>query len=566
MKLTVTLLLFLWGFVDFTLTVQVCSQLPSVKHAFVLDEYIKAEYQTGDVIYFCCDPGYTTGLNTTYICTENGWSERIIGNCIEDNIPMLLACTPPPPVINGYLVRNSTLIYSNGQKAQYRCDHSHLMRGGPFKMCTNGQWTGDIQCHSICDVELLPNNIKFSPDNVSQFLEGESLKFQCINQTYMLQGASQATCLGNGQWNHPFPTCTAITCKLSSDPPEGTDYDNQGRNRFHPGESVRVVCGDKLWVKRTELQTAELTCDETGQWDFYPWSDVTKMELRMSTDGEGTDYDNQGRNRFHPGESVRVVCGDKLWVKRTELQTAELTCDETGQWDFYPVCQMVRCYKNGAENVYRWGGKFFTNAVNMDETLLYRCYQPYKETSERATCTRQGWEPNPLCKAIECPALTVNDKIVVNGFLDQPINGSAVQFSCRDPFDELVGPAQIVCDENGQWSSEPPLCRASLDCTLENFKQQTFFDENFDLTKVTSVNRFPVVILVMSSLQISHWSEEATLNLDPKFFTLVTKATKWSAEQTHVTVLLEAGTDIYQCVNVRTKLQEKKSNNKQYVC
>ncbi|XP_055021319.1 complement factor H-related protein 4-like [Boleophthalmus pectinirostris] len=212
MKPTVIFMLFLWRLVEFTLTLNECSKLPSVQHAFVLDEYKKAEYQKGDVIYFCCDPGFTTGLNTTYICTEDGWTAEAIGQCVENSFPVLLGCTPPPPLTNGYLLDNTTLIYGNGQIVRFGCDDHHTMTGALFKTCTNGQWTGDIQC--------IP-----------------------------------------------------ITCKVSADPPSGTTYNPRDRIIFTPGESLTVTCGENKWVKSTELQTAQLVCKNTGRtgsWDFNP--------------------------------------------------------------------------------------------------------------------------------------------------------------------------------------------------------------------------------------------------------------------------------------------------------
>ncbi|XP_033821138.2 complement factor H-like [Periophthalmus magnuspinnatus] len=214
MKPTVILMLFLWSFVEFTSTLKECSKLPSFQHAFVLDEYKKAEYQEGDVIYFCCDPGFTTGLNTTYICTEHGWRAATIGQCIEDSFPVLLGCTPPPPVTNGYVLQNTTLMYGNGQIARYQCNSRYKLRGGSFKICNNGQWTGDVQCI----------------------------------------GASHR----------------ALTCKVDSYPPVGTTYRPQGKNIFIPGQTLSVSCGDNKWVKRPELQSAQLMCQDTGNWDFPP--------------------------------------------------------------------------------------------------------------------------------------------------------------------------------------------------------------------------------------------------------------------------------------------------------
>ncbi|XP_055077528.1 complement factor H-like [Periophthalmus magnuspinnatus] len=195
MKPTVILMLFLWSFVEFTSTLKECSKLPSVQHAFVLDEYKKAEYQEGDVIYFCCDPGFTTGLNTTYICTEHGWRAATIGQCIEDSFPVLLGCTPPPPVTNGYVLQNTTLMYGNGQIATYQCNSRYKPSGGSFKICNNGQWTGDVQC--IDSQSCGPPPFLENGDFIV-YSHNSQIKYQC-HSMYTMEGEPYKTCL-NGEW------------------------------------------------------------------------------------------------------------------------------------------------------------------------------------------------------------------------------------------------------------------------------------------------------------------------------------------------------------------------------
>uniref|UniRef100_A0A8C6UQA9 Sushi domain-containing protein n=1 Tax=Neogobius melanostomus TaxID=47308 RepID=A0A8C6UQA9_9GOBI len=130
-----------------------CSQLPSVERAFVPDEYKKVQYQTGDVIYFSCDPGYTTGFNTTYICTEQGWGATTYGQC-KGTFSLLLGCTRPPALTNGHALKNSSYFYVDGTKVAYRCDNPYTMTGGSYKTCSNGQWTGDLHCHSKSTLDL----------------------------------------------------------------------------------------------------------------------------------------------------------------------------------------------------------------------------------------------------------------------------------------------------------------------------------------------------------------------------------------------------------------------------
>lgn len=147
----VLLLLFLCNHVEFTLTTQVCSQLlPTVEDAYALDEYKKVQYQEGDVLYFSCVPGYTTGFNTTYICTGSGWRAVTIGHCIKDDgsFPLSLGCAPSS-LENGYTLDDKIYFYEDGQMARFKCDAGYRMKGKPWKTCINGYWTGDIECQDV---------------------------------------------------------------------------------------------------------------------------------------------------------------------------------------------------------------------------------------------------------------------------------------------------------------------------------------------------------------------------------------------------------------------------------
>lgn len=124
----------------------------------MLDEYKKASYEKGDVIHFSCDPGFTTGFNTTHICTEHGWRAVTIGHCVEEGMySLLLGCAPPPPLKNGRLtnLQNPIYFYEDGQTAQFQCDPNFRMKGVSFKTCTNGRWTGEPRCHDPSDFDAV---------------------------------------------------------------------------------------------------------------------------------------------------------------------------------------------------------------------------------------------------------------------------------------------------------------------------------------------------------------------------------------------------------------------------
>uniref|UniRef100_A0A8C6WXR8 Sushi domain-containing protein n=1 Tax=Neogobius melanostomus TaxID=47308 RepID=A0A8C6WXR8_9GOBI len=263
---TLTFLCFknvLWSFVEFNFHPIECSQLPSVERAFVPDEYKKVQYQTGDVIYFSCDPGYTTGFNTTYICTEQGWGATTYGQCVA--------------LTNGHALKNSSYFYVDGTKVAYRCDNPYTMTGGSYKTCSNGQWTGDLHCHSKstldrvfsvtmknCDVGFVPDGVMVLPGNVRQIQKGQSLRFLC--HKHFLQGAALVTCLEDGQWSDSFPSCTDPASCGSPPPLDNGDF-IASTTQFEHNTRVDYQCQSKYVMQGEPYKTClngvwtgEITC------------------------------------------------------------------------------------------------------------------------------------------------------------------------------------------------------------------------------------------------------------------------------------------------------------------
>uniref|UniRef100_A0A3B4ARV7 Sushi domain-containing protein n=1 Tax=Periophthalmus magnuspinnatus TaxID=409849 RepID=A0A3B4ARV7_9GOBI len=135
-----------------------------------------------------------------YICTEHGW---------RDSFPVLLGCTPPPPVTNGYVLQNTTLMYGNGQIATYQCNSRYKLSGGSFKICNNGQWTGDVQC-----IDTTPTGSCGPPPFLENgdfivYSHNSQIKYQC-HSMYTMEGEPYKTCL-NGEWTGEIK-CLSKTC------------------------------------------------------------------------------------------------------------------------------------------------------------------------------------------------------------------------------------------------------------------------------------------------------------------------------------------------------------------
>lgn len=67
-----------------------------------------------------------------------------------------------------------------------------------------------------------------------------------------------------------FPTYAAIKCTLTLPPLRGTSYDPPHRNVFLPGETLRVICGEKYWIVKPQDTSVVTTCNDNGQWSTRP--------------------------------------------------------------------------------------------------------------------------------------------------------------------------------------------------------------------------------------------------------------------------------------------------------
>ncbi|KAK7878786.1 hypothetical protein WMY93_030896 [Mugilogobius chulae] len=429
------------------------------------------DYEFGSQVLYTCHKGYQmTSRTNTLNCLEKGW---------DGHLP---ECEPIPcpsiTVKDGVLVNGDIDQPTSGRVIQFRCrDRGDALVGQAQIFCDeNGVWSDEPPyCQEISCPKPPLDNFQIEGEK-TVYKQKESLRYEC-NKGYIKVDGRPSVCQKSGlsaQWI-PAPQCEPITCKLSSNPPEGTDYDNQGQNRFRPGESVRVVCGDKLWVKNTELWTAELTCDETGQWDFDPvcqkscdvellldnvmFSPANVSQLLEATTcklslnpPEGTTYNHQGQNRFRPGESVWVVCGEKLWVKSTELQMAELTCERQDSGT------LNQCVKRAVMWSFTGQCKFSPANVSQlleGQSLEFQCINQTHmlQGATQVTCLRNGqWShPFPTCtEPRSCgspPSLDNGDFFASNETFD---HNSRVEYHCKVKYTMQGGP-HMTCI-NGEWT------------------------------------------------------------------------------------------------------------------
>ncbi|XP_073332111.1 coagulation factor XIII B chain-like [Pagrus major] len=199
-----------------------------------------------------------------------------------------------------------------------------------------------------------------------------------------------------------------------------------------------------------------------AEWIPTPYCETTKCRLTLPP-LEGTIYEPAYRNVFKPGDTVRVICGERYGISNTQNTSATVTCNDDGDWTVRPLCKEVTCSVRRDPLVGNWN----VQRLTLNGTARYTCRSGYrsKDGTNLATCTRDGWRPKPLCQAQQCPVIRVDDNVQVNGDPEEATYGNVVRFSCKSNTEILLGPTEIYCDESGLWSGEAPKCKA-LKCRL----------------------------------------------------------------------------------------------------
>uniref|UniRef100_A0AAY5ER75 Sushi domain-containing protein n=1 Tax=Electrophorus electricus TaxID=8005 RepID=A0AAY5ER75_ELEEL len=177
--------------------------------------------------------------------------------------------------------------------------------------------------------------------------------------------------------------------------------------------------------------------------------------------------DTSLKNNYSEGDELLYICQEGY----VSLRRIIYVCDGH-HWVTTPnsKCSRKRCelpadIPNGHYIIVH-GTDFVYGA-----TIKYICKEGYQMVSRvnTRTCLAGGWDDRlPICQEISCSPPQLGGKITVDGLTDyeKPLReGHRLQFVCDSPGLKLVGPREVTCQENGEWSSSFPRCE-EVTCQL----------------------------------------------------------------------------------------------------
>ncbi|CAL8395472.1 unnamed protein product, partial [Boreogadus saida] len=355
---------------------RVTCQLLQERGTTYLDVY-KDRFLTGETVSVKCARGHWFSFNDqqtqkTITCTESGeWNTAV--PCQE------IRCQDP----NDPNLKERLQSTRYGGYAYYRCKEGFMPTAYVVVRCTENGWTPNPLCEapSQCNLPKRVENAVITEKKRVVYSDGDKVTYKC-RTNYRMEGERIIKCQ-RGQWTQGTPTCIRVTCRLLQ--VRGTTYLDVYKNRFLPGETVSVKCHQGYWFSFNDQQTQKtITCTKSGEWNTA----AECHEIRC----QDSNYPNlkEQLQSKRIGENALYQCQEGFTP--TDARTA--TCTENG-WTPNPLCEEIRCQDSNDPNL-----KEQLQSKRIGENALYQCQEGFTPTDARtATCTENGWTPNPLCKA-----------------------------------------------------------------------------------------------------------------------------------------------------------------------
>uniref|UniRef100_A0A3B3VQU8 E-selectin-like n=1 Tax=Poecilia latipinna TaxID=48699 RepID=A0A3B3VQU8_9TELE len=353
--------------------------------------------------------------------------------------------------------------FSYDSFCQYSCEEGYqLSMSEPQKCQETGTWSKQSPtCELIqCQVLSAPERgFMDCSDPLSSFSYRSSCSFACM-EGYELDDSSSITlqCESSGKWNASEPSCVAVQCPALQNPDNGfVTCEDDTDMRFSYGKRCSFSCAPGYHLIGSEM----ITCTSEAV-----WSD--KMSL---CEGEATCPALQGLEngalscdtemRFSYRTSCSFICDPGF-----ELQGAHsIQCSEDKRWtDAIPSCTAVQCpalldLENGALTCEDDVEMRFSYKKSCSFTCVpgHRLVGP-----SEVTCTADAeWSGTmPHCEAIRCPPLDAPENGHINCSDRQPVFNSQCSFACDQDY-TLDGHEILTCDRRGSWTGKNPTCQAS---------------------------------------------------------------------------------------------------------
>ncbi|XP_072543610.1 sushi, von Willebrand factor type A, EGF and pentraxin domain-containing protein 1 isoform X2 [Salminus brasiliensis] len=391
------------------------------------------DHTCGASVWFLCDEGYKTLGPTEAVCDKGGvWSPGV-PICSRGR------CSTPPPAVPNAVATGSA---ATPDTVTYRCRPGYLLRGHPNLSCGRlGRWgVPNLHCDPVSCGE--PPPVPKAMIVGSAFTYGSKAQYRCTEGYELVTQTDSVQCQSDGTWSKHSVRCRPKPCSL----PTNLTYVVVAGEQLTPvGGTVTISCKPGFYLEGPGLSE----CGLFGRWapSFSSNScvpvicDKPHPLLHGNIEGLSYNYGDMVMYTCLPGfelqgDTVQICQGDRTWS------------------GVQPLC-VVSC---GSPPLVK-------NAVSLKtgesykSTVTYMCNPGLDLIGpQNLTCQADGtWSlPAPTCEAPEDCARP--DRILHGKVQEHSLaTGKTLEFFCDKGY-TLQGESQIVCMENGSWSSAFPIC------------------------------------------------------------------------------------------------------------
>lgn len=377
---------------------------------------------------------FISKISVEMACLKGGqWNVRTIPQCSKNY------CGPVEPIKNGRVLNATGVLV--GDVAQYSCVDGYTITGKKIVKCQeNGKWETVPVCSATgCPSPSNITNGQVNVTNETGTSVGSIILYTC-NAGYQIDGVPISQCQKSGKWSTNPPSCKILQC--SSFVLEGKIPNSS----IQPAGDVDV------------MQSKNVTCD-----NGYTLNGTSKIvcleDQTFSTLPTCEDIDEcQPSRNLSRCSQICVNTPGSYYCKCDKgyrLQADNVTCQDINE-----------CQINNADCE-----QICTNIEGSYECSCKEGYalyvQNYTIPGDSGKYSKYLFHLNHSCVPVPCPELGK----LPNGYI-QPQRqfshfGDTFYFSCKIGF-ILKGAANVICLQNGSWSSILPTCEAAICTSSQN--------------------------------------------------------------------------------------------------
>ncbi|XP_017581148.1 complement factor H-related protein 1-like [Pygocentrus nattereri] len=201
-----------------------------------------------------------------------------------------------------------------------------------------------------------------------------------------------------------------------------------------PGTHIEYEC-----LHGYEPDRFTITCNEQGDWDNMRHCTAKTLYCGPPPSIEHAVQDF--KEQYKDGETATYVCPSN-YIKDGDPY---MICSR-GRWIGKGKCLQITCDIPFGQHV-SYPDYYFGGDRKLGVKKSFRCESGYVSQTGTATCTENGWIPNPLCTEIACPEPRIDHARQLDNPLQTYKPGARIRYQCL----HLSRTFEITCDWLGKW-------------------------------------------------------------------------------------------------------------------